>query len=137
MTTLPLLSRRYLLTTLTTLTALGLTKAGLKLVQPASEVPEPLMSLLDLLKPCRKSAAIIGKRYLMLTPEEDDRQILLRRLLAEISISEFHESDTAGLCSEIKSRISRDFSSGRTVLIDGWVISRTEARLCAYLSAVV
>lgn len=35
----------------------------------------------------------------------------------------------------LDARIRRDFSEGRTRLIDGWVLSETEARLFAILAS--
>lgn len=32
---------------------------------------------------------------------------------------------------DVGARIRGDFAAGRTVLLDGWVLSRTEAELCA------
>ena len=131
-----LFSRRHLLGLLTALTVLSLARVGLKLARPAFEVPEPLRSILRLLGPCRRSAEVIGQKYLAQIPEENDRQILLGHLHGEVPICELEKSDAAGWCSKIKSQISNDFSAGRTVLLDGWVISQTEARFCAYCSLI-
>jgi hypothetical protein len=59
---------------------------------------------------------------------------LLGCLTAEISSSEIDTHDRTGLCAEIKRRFAKDFADGRTVMLDGWVVSRTEARLCALLA---
>jgi hypothetical protein len=77
------------------------------------------------------SARAIGRAYLRQAPEEADAA----RLLALI-----HPGDCAALsASELRRAVAArqraDFAAGRTVLLDGWVLSRTEARLCA-LAAV-
>ena len=33
----------------------------------------------------------------------------------------------------LKSKVAEDFNSGNTILVDGWLLSITEARQCAFL----
>jgi hypothetical protein len=35
------------------------------------------------------------------------------------------------LTSRLSARVCADFASGSTVRLDGWILSRTEARVCA------
>lgn len=60
----------------------------------------------------------IGARYRSSTPAEDDPGVLRRRLGAGSPDTE----------------IRADFAAGRTVVVDGWVLSITEARQCALFS---
>ena len=75
----------------------------------------------------QESARAVGRAYLRLAPEEADPA----RLLALI-----HPGDAAALAEAelrraVAARQREDFACRRTVLLDGWVLSRTEARLCA------
>jgi hypothetical protein len=124
-------SRRAILGILTTITLAGVAKAGSPLPRPRPKATEPLQSLLRLLEPARNSAKAIGRVYLVQTPDENDWQILVGRLLAESTISEHGMNGSRGLVTEFKHQCANDFSEGRIVLLDGWMLSRTEARLCA------
>ena len=72
--------------------------------------------------------ATIGARYLELYRDQDSNWIpaLLRSDLLALRAER--------LRSEIARRIRRDFSRKDIALVDGWVLSRTEARLCALMS---
>jgi hypothetical protein len=114
----------------------GLAKVGFQFPHSLPKISEPLKSLVLFLEPSRSSAKAIGQAYLAQTPEEKDLHILAERLLVETSISklQMHQvdisrSDLVRLCSE-------DFANGRTIALDGWLISRTEARLCAMLEFI-
>jgi hypothetical protein len=39
--------------------------------------------------------------------------------------------DRASLLQRLDAQVRDDFASGTTIALDGWVLSRTEARLCA------
>ena len=34
----------------------------------------------------------------------------------------------------LRNKVTEDFNAGNTILIDGWLLSKTEARQCAFLS---
>jgi hypothetical protein len=69
----------------------------------------------------------LGQAYLRQRPEEAGRTLLLRELRRDLD-----SIDTADdLKKVIRLRISDDFAAGRTVMLDGWVLSITECRLCA------
>ena len=76
----------------------------------------------------RTYAISIGESYLQCTPHEAD-PIVLASLL---------NLDASGLPQEpdalrryVRDRIRQDFERGRTTDVNGWVLSSTEARLCA------
>jgi len=68
----------------------------------------------------------IGRAYLRLRPREAHVRVLRRKLVAA-GIG----GDGRAQLSAAASRIADDFAAGRTVTLDGWVLSVTEARLAA------
>ena len=74
--------------------------------------------LLDLLGP--GSVREIGRRYRELVPTESQINGLRAVLLAQPSA--------------LRRQVRDDFARGRTILVDGWLLSVTEARQCALFS---
>ena len=72
----------------------------------------------------------IGRRYLQLNPEKADRRALLNDLFGRSSISSKSRSSLADLVSGWQ---ERDFRDGVVVVLDGWILARAEASLCALL----
>jgi len=64
----------------------------------------------------------LGRAYRVSFPGENDSEIL-RSLLAELA--ELSVAEAA---------IQADFLNGDVVMLDGWILSRTEGRLCALFS---
>lgn len=60
----------------------------------------------------------IGARYRETVPAEDDRRVLHALLASRSTAAAVHE----------------DFAYDRTVVIDGWLLSTTDARQCALFS---
>lgn len=81
----------------------------------------------------RADARALGCAYLRLHPEEAAREPLLERLLPDIQRGSevLRRLTTARLREAARRQRERDFARGDTVLIDGWILARTEARLCA------
>lgn len=69
----------------------------------------------------RQAAEAIGNAYLALRPTEKN---FLRLNLAMAGIGPHNVNDA----------VRRDFATGRIVHVDGWALSRTEARLCALIA---
>ncbi len=67
------------------------------------------------------SVRVVGERYLQSQPEEADPPRLLREI---------------GSSRELEARIRDDFRHGRTTRLEEWVLSVTEARLCALVALV-
>ncbi|HXG95638.1 MAG TPA: hypothetical protein VNJ06_00850 [Gemmatimonadales bacterium] len=88
------------------------------LTVPAREDAAAHPDLLAVLGPERIRA--IGVQYRRLVPAENDRLFLRAAILAP------HPS--------IAATVRRDFETGRTVLVNGWVLAATEARQCALFS---
>jgi len=80
----------------------------------------------------RRSAEVIGREYLKQTPDERNTDILLDRLLeGGVNRAEFAAAG-AGRRREMLRELTReDFARGRVVKVGGWILSLTEARLCA------
>ena len=94
------------------------------LVAPApTTAPELGAALLELL-PARADAAVLGRAYLAANPAEADLDRLVRQLTAMAR-------EPSDLQAAIGDRLRRDFANRDTVRLDGWVLARTEARLCA------
>ena len=75
----------------------------------------------------QEGIANIGRRYRQERPEEDDREVLIERL----GIGAITSPDDL---RALDGQIAEDYGAGRTVRIDGWVLSVTECRAAALLS---
>jgi hypothetical protein len=87
--------------------------------------------VLQALLPHRESAALLGRHYLAATPHEADAQ-RLRALLAGSLEAVAAKPET--LHRRVHEQIRDDFTAARVVAVDGWLLSLTEARLCALVS---
>lgn len=67
----------------------------------------------------------MGKQYLELYPQEQD----LSLLISLINSSQYSQEQK--LRRQLQENIRRDFKFNQTMILDGWVISITEARQCA------
>ena len=79
------------------------------------------------------SAAAVGRAYLADHPDEADRDRLAAQLGAGLRCQDCDpaRSDTARLRAGLARQLRADFGQSRVVRVDGWVLSLTEARLCA------
>lgn len=73
------------------------------------------------------AARALGFRYLEQRPDERDLSFLHAATLA--GAGEGRRS-----VESLRARFRDDFRRGDTVLIDGWVLARTECRLCALVA---
>ena len=76
----------------------------------------------------RESAMAVGRRYLSRYPE-DVRPRLLARDLRRAGAG-----DPATARSALRAQVRRDFERGDTVLLDGWILARSECQACAALA---
>lgn len=83
----------------------------------------------------RASAAWIGLEYLREYPSENNIRVLGESLdfLAKYDLKNISDQDAMSLYAE---RISQDFESGDVVNLEGWILSKTEARVFALLALV-
>jgi hypothetical protein len=71
----------------------------------------------------------IGAAYLEMFPSEKKQDQLADLLLADSTGQSIPK--TADLPLQLHQNITEDFNRGKTVIINGWVLSQTEARQCA------
>ena len=88
--------------------------------------PQSLSLILD-----AKAISHIGNQYRVFVPEEKSAHSLINLLRAGSSKPE------ASIVSGLNETITHDFETGNTVLVDGWILSVTEARQCALASATL
>ena len=89
------------------------------------------------------SARTIGRSYLQQCPPESDVRCLLAGIVAGPANDRFSgrtdRLSTAGdreLMLALQHRIRQDFVEERVVKLEGWILSVTEARLCALTTLV-
>ena len=77
----------------------------------------------------------IGEAYQKQTSNENNKTTLVKLLAMDINGNPIDESaDSALVASQLAKKIQQDFQQDKTVVVDGWVLSRTEARQCALFS---
>jgi hypothetical protein len=76
----------------------------------------------------RQSAIAIGRRYLSRYPGDRQPRVLARGL------GQAGAGDAAAARAALRARVRDDFGRGDTVLLDGWVLARSECRACAALA---
>lgn len=72
----------------------------------------------------------IGKAYVQQMPEEAKPSTLFGYLTADAAGQRINSAPA--LSGKLEEKIQQDFNKGNIVIIKGWVLSRTEARQCAY-----
>jgi len=87
----------------------------------------------------KKSLKHIGREYIKQLPASSSTSELVESILYSSSETVFHDSmllNKKVLRKFIQDKVKEDFKQGRTISVQGWVLSQTEARLCglAYLT---
>jgi hypothetical protein len=77
----------------------------------------------------REGAAQLGRTYLDAHPSEASRAALVRQLADPIAPTSAERAARG-----VGKRIREDYAIGHTVVVEGWVLSRTEARLYALVA---
>jgi hypothetical protein len=79
------------------------------------------------------SAAIVGREYLRHAPGEANAQVLLGLIGSTWpgGAAELRDGGTERFRDSLRRQQREDFEHGRVVNVGGWVLSVTEARLCA------
>ena len=75
-----------------------------------------------------------GAAYLQKMPGEKDHNKLVGLLAGNSSIA--GSSDENEIHQYLEEKIKRDFDEGKTVMLNGWLLSVTEARQCALYSLI-
>jgi hypothetical protein len=92
--------------------------------------PDPLVLRLAAVYRC-DGAVAVGRAYLRTTPAERDPALLAELICAADARGALATADPVELRHRLLLELRRDFSAGRVVLVRGWVLAATEARLCA------
>jgi hypothetical protein len=77
----------------------------------------------------------IGEAYRKMVPDEDDASALSKYLRVNGNEKSANQ-DARQLAIALEEKSRSEFESGKTVILDGWVLSVTEARQCAAYSIV-
>jgi hypothetical protein len=129
---------RFLLGALAAAIPLGLAHLRPWGVVVALERSEPAVRLANLLDG-RESARAVGFAYLRTLPRPEATALALVDALALALPGGHRALATAGkaeLRELVAARTAADFGEDRTLRLRGWILSETEARLCA-LAALV
>ena len=77
----------------------------------------------------------LGQHYLKLYPEERSARLIARELFGDECASVCNLNNRLDMQQRVLQQHERDFRQGDVVIIAGWVLTRTEARVFA-LSAI-
>jgi len=100
-----------------------------KPVNAAIDQPPFLMHIMD-----KKSIMETGKQYIGMVPQESSSSTLESLLTEKMDIS--RSTPPEKVHEHFDALSTADFKANRTIIIDGWVLSTTEARQCALFSLV-
>ena len=77
----------------------------------------------------------VGKAYINQVPGENSAERLIDQLMISPNGDAIMAtSDSLSLQKMMSEKVQADFENGETVVVRGWVLSRTEARQCALFS---
>ena len=76
----------------------------------------------------KEDAYLIGKAYLEKVPSENDLDFL-KKVLGE----RFKRARACKIDHEFETLIEEDFALGDFLEVNGWIVSETEVRLCAFM----
>ena len=92
-------------------------------IDPLLSQPQSLANIWD-----TDTMNTIGLNYMLKVPKENRERILVKRLMGKSA------GESANLATTLEQQIQKDFITGNTVMVDGWILSVTEARQCALFS---
>jgi hypothetical protein len=84
----------------------------------------------------QESARAVGLEYLRLRSVKTDAQELIKQICASWNEPQIAHATTETIKALLQNRQRDDFEKDRIVKVRGWILSETEARLCA-LAALV
>jgi hypothetical protein len=86
----------------------------------------------------KHSAKIVGAEYLRSVPSEAKAKLLIDLICScdGGQHAEFTQADKRKLLELLRVRQRQDFEHGRVVNVRGWILSKTECRVCA-LAALI
>jgi hypothetical protein len=91
--------------------------------------PEELSQLCD-----EDSIRDIGITYRSSFPEENSKEVITQLILNGSISKSIKISEKKKLSEAIRKQTFLDFSDNQTVIINGWILSKTEALQCALFS---
>jgi hypothetical protein len=133
------ITRRSFLSGLLYLGSLGFLEIGWNLHKlRASGHTDALASKLANIHVDKQSAKIVGVEYLRSVPSETNADFLIDLIcpLNGGQRAEFIQADKQKLKELLLLRQRQDFEYGRVVNLRGWILSKTECRVCA-LTALI
>lgn len=78
---------------------------------------------------------VVGRAYLRTVPEESEAATLVRLLLpGHEDRTRFRRASEERRREALRASVAEDFRAGRVVRVEGWMLARTEARLCALIT---
>jgi len=90
---------------------------------PSLAKPDDLSYVMDSV-----SIASLGGQYLLNVPNENSERRLAHRIMEDV------RTEAEDIKPALEEKIRNDFKTGHTVIVDGWVLSVTEARQCGLFS---
>jgi hypothetical protein len=105
---------------------------GASELEPISVLANP--RLLNVLRN-ERIVQILGERYRETVPGEDSVEALVEAIRSVVQSDAGTHPDTP-LETRVDEQVRRDFAAGRTVTLNGWILSLIEARQCALHSLV-
>jgi hypothetical protein len=80
-----------------------------------------------------RRARLLGYRYRAQFPAEDHPDVLTDLIRSSLGLPDGRVAaiTRASLLSVLDARVRSEFGVGNIVGVDGWLLARTEARLCA------
>lgn len=75
-----------------------------------------------------KNIRAVGEAYLKQSPAENDKSKLMGLLMTDGLLK---DTSAGSIHSFFDKKSQQDFEKGNTTVIDGWILSVTEARQCA------
>ena len=137
MNTVSSAERRSFLSFLLGMSLVGVSQCFfLRRVLADSDPAEQLCQKLSSVYVCLGSAQVIGREYLRIVPEEAQKKILMNHICrgSVSNQARLLRSDVLATRKLLQEWIRTDFEAGRTVLVNGWLLSQTESRICALMA---
>jgi hypothetical protein len=96
--------------------------------------PDPLAEAVAAAYADPEAARRVGAAWLAVHPDAGDPAALLAAVVGDVAVArELAAADPGALWDALRRCHRADFEAGRTTRVAGWVLSQTEARLCAWL----
>lgn len=70
----------------------------------------------------------IGENFIAENPKEKSTKRLVKKLLEDTNGNDKSQLE------EVNNKVPYDFGTNKTIILDGWILSETEARQCALFS---